>query len=718
MRDRQGRRFRSRATRRCWACPVMWIAAWALSAGVSAVQASAPAAQEMPAARKMPDDAERVLEEVIVRADASLAARLGNLGSRSTLDGSEIAAVGGTHASEILARVPGVWVPRGSGQEHLTAIRSPVYAGLGACGEFLYLEDGVPLRPAGFCNINNLFELNLEQAGAIEVWRGPASALLGGNALRGAINALTPSPEAPRLTLEGGGWDFYRAAFETALDLGEQRVSLAANAVDTGGWRDRTGYDQQKLSLAHDLRVGAFDVRNTLNVTRLNQQTGTFVSGFEAYKDRDLSETNASPNSYRDAWSARLASHWSAAGVRITPYLRRSHMSFLQHFIPGEPWEKNGQTSAGVLGSRSWEGDELRLELGAQAEWMEAFIEEFQEAPLTTSSAFNNAVRPAGVHYDFRVDGRQFAGYYDVVWSLRDDLRLIHSGRAETLRYDYDNLAADGNSRDDGTRCGFGGCLYNRPADREDSFSDLSGRIGLEWDVSSVATVYGVVASGFRPPQVNELYRLQRGQDVANLDSERILAVEIGYRRPGWELAAFADEARNFIFRDAAGLNVSDGRTRSKGIELSIFRALTIAATQHELEANVTWAEHTYDFDGGATGGETIRSGDFVDTAPRWLGSARWRFSPTERIESELEFVLQGEHFVNADNTARYDGHELFNWRLRLMLAPNTEVFLRVVNLLDTEYAERADFAAFDPLRYRYFPGMPRHGFVGVTHAW
>ena len=80
--------------------------------------------------------------------------------------------------------------------------------------------------------------------------------------------------------------------------------------------------------------------------------------------------------------------------------------------------------------------------------------------------------------------------------------------------------------------------------------------------------------------------------------------------------------------------------------------------------------------------------------------------------------MLQGEHFVYADNTARYDGHELFNWRLRLMLAPNTEVFLRVVNLLDTEYAERADFAAFDPLRYRYFPGMPRHGFVGVTHAW
>ena len=83
-----------------------------------------------------------------------------------------------------------------------------------------------------------------------------------------------------------------------------------------------------------------------------------------------------------------------------------------------------------------------------------------------------------------------------------------------------------------------------------------------------------------------------------------------------------------------------------------------------------------------------------------------------------LELILQGEHYINADNTAAYGGHELLNWRLRYALSSETTLFLRVHNLTDAEYAERADYAAFDPRRYRYFPGLPRHAFIGVSHVW
>lgn len=656
------------------------------------------------------------IEEIVVRGDAALAQRLGNLGSRSVLDEAELKAIGATHVSEALARVPGVWIARGSGQEHLTAIRSPVYAGLGACGEFLYLEDGIPIRPAGFCNINNLFELNTEQARALEVWRGPASALLGGNALRGAINAETPAPVGNSVSLEGGGWDYYRGALELRTEHAGHAISLAASATDNGGWRDHTGYDEQKLNLAHDFGVGqgGWTVRNTVALTRLNQQTGAFVSGYKAFEDRALSQTNASPNSYRDAWSARVASHWRHDDWRITPYARKSRMTFLQHFIPGEPTEDNGQTSAGLQALRFWSGADWRATIGAHGEWLSAYVEEYQARPLTTSSAFNNAVRPPGVHYDFRVTGSQWALFQDVAWSLSERLRLLQSARVERLEFDYDNRSLNGNTRGDGTSCGFGGCLYNRPADREDVYHDLSGRVGLEYDLADNAMIYGVASSGFRPPQVNELYRLQRGQNVAQLDTERIVALEVGARLPGLEIAVFADQARNVIFRDAAGLNVSDGRTTAKGVELSAFRELG----RHALELSLTYAEHRYDFSGGATGGEFIDDGDMVDTAPRWLGNARWRYAPTERLESELELILQGEHYINADNTAAYGGHQLLNWRLRYALSSETTLFLRVHNLTDAEYAERADYAAFDPRRYRYFPGLPRHAFIGVSHAW
>jgi iron complex outermembrane recepter protein len=36
------------------------------------------------------------------------------------------------------------------------------------------LENGIPIRPTGFCNVNELFDVNSEQAQPIEVLRGAA----------------------------------------------------------------------------------------------------------------------------------------------------------------------------------------------------------------------------------------------------------------------------------------------------------------------------------------------------------------------------------------------------------------------------------------------------------------------------------------------------------------------------------------------------------------
>lgn len=127
--------------------------------------------------------------------------------SLSFLSEREIHAVAPKHPNEIFSRVPGIWISSGSGQEHLTAIRSPVLTGAGACGAFMVLEDDVPTRPSGFCNVNQLFEVNIGQAGQITVLRGPGTVTYGSNALHGAIDVLTPGPVAnpfSEYTLEAG----------------------------------------------------------------------------------------------------------------------------------------------------------------------------------------------------------------------------------------------------------------------------------------------------------------------------------------------------------------------------------------------------------------------------------------------------------------------------------------------------------------------------------
>ena len=116
--------------------------------------------------------------------------------SLSALTADEIRSVAPKHPNEIFDHIPGAWVSSGSGQEHLTAIRSPVLTGSGACGAFMVLEDEIPTRPSGFCNVNQLFEVNVAQAKQILVLRGPGTVNYGSNALHGAIDVLTPGPSA------------------------------------------------------------------------------------------------------------------------------------------------------------------------------------------------------------------------------------------------------------------------------------------------------------------------------------------------------------------------------------------------------------------------------------------------------------------------------------------------------------------------------------------
>ncbi|MDX1498683.1 MAG: TonB-dependent receptor plug domain-containing protein, partial [Woeseiaceae bacterium] len=190
------------------------------------------------------DVARAPVDEIVVTSQRRAQPLLEHAGNIEHLGSGVIDAVGHQHVHELLTRVPGVWLSRGSGQEHLTAIRSPVLTGAGSCGAFLFLEDGIPIRPAGFCNVNSLFEIATEQARAIEIVRGPGNALYGSNALHGIVNVLMPMPDAerrPHAALEAGANDFVRGRL--ALPFGRDAAWLATLVhADDGGFRTDTGY--------------------------------------------------------------------------------------------------------------------------------------------------------------------------------------------------------------------------------------------------------------------------------------------------------------------------------------------------------------------------------------------------------------------------------------------------------------------------------------------
>lgn len=659
------------------------------------------------------------LDEIVVTSTGFGQSRAKHPGNISKISGTEIQFEKPQQPSEILNQVAGVGIQQGSGVEHLTAIRSPVLTGGAGAGSFLYLEDGVPLRAAGFGNVNALMESITEGAGGIEVVRGPGSALYGSNAEHGLVNVLSMAPsEEPEARLTGwlgphGNQNLNGSASSTITEAGGTvhgfRGTFALN--EDGGFRDDSSYGQQKLQLRYDITKPETRIRTTLSAINLNQETAGFITGFDAYKDPAVYKTNPNPDAYRDAWAMRGAMRVEHdlsrnESIAITPYFRTNGMEFLMHFLPGTPVEESGHWSLGLLTSyeKRLSGGH-KIILGLDSEYTDGYLSEIQSGPAVAGYV-------TGTHYDYDIKSTVIAPYLHTVWSLTPATELTAGLRYEFTRYEYDNKGGATSA-----------LLYAadrsaRPDDRTDTYAIPTPKLGLVHVFSDTLTGFANIARAARAPQTTDIYRLQKvpgtafAIDPGSVDPEILDSIELGARgrigQARYEVSTYYMKKRNYTFRDSAGNTIFDGRTRHVGIEAEIATPLI---WNFDIAASATYARHTYEFDNPADG---IVAGNDVDSAPRTLSNVRLGYSFHEtRGRLELEWVHMGSYETDAANLHSYSGHDLLNLRADYSLSDNLSVFGRVSNLLDTRYADRADYTGFGG--DRYFPGEDRALYAGAT---
>ena len=665
------------------------------------------------------------LGEVVVT-DTGVPAPLQRTPDNTTrLDAGTLSLMGETHPAQIFTLVPGAMLSDNGGQESLMALRSPLLTGVGACGAFLLLEDGIPIQPAGFCDDNAMFWLNTEQASAIEVIRGPGSVLYGGNALHGIINVFTLAPDSPpadSLGVELGSHDYGRVKATVGGWDGSDGYRLSANAAHDGGFRADSGYGQQKLTLRFDHDGDASSRETLLAATNLNQKTAGYIYGQNAYQDETLRDSNPTPGAFRDTQSWLLAQRWrfflsDDRELDLSPYLRRNTMGFTEHYIPGTPVQNDAQNSLGaLLALRTRPTGDTSVIYGLDTEYAHGWLTEFQPSPLTTSSPQQDAIRQQGFHYDYTADSRTLAAYVDVTHEWSPAWQFSGGLRMERVVYSYVNFLPVGDTKADGTPCAFGGCLFNRPADRSDEFVNVLPKLGVSWLASPEQTLYANVSRGARAPQTQELYELQSQQDIADLHSETLNNFELGWRGRtdalSWDADAYYMLKEHFIFRDSDGFNVSDGRTRHRGLEFSTTYAFS---PQWSVLLEGSYAVHSYAFSAGVSPGGTIIYGDDVKYAPRTLGGAGLRWQPDGMTRVELQYLHVGGYWLDESNQHRYGGHDLVNLYAERGLGAGYSLSLRVLNLAGVAYAEHADYNLG---RYRYFPGDGREVFLELEKAW
>lgn len=627
------------------------------------------------------------------------------------LDEEQLVLISPQHIQQALSRIAGVWVSRGNGQEHLTALRSPVLTGAGGCGAFFMAEDGISLRAPGFCNANQLFDANSEQAKRIEVVKGANSALYGSNAVHGVINILSfdaKNPPSNYLTLEAGPHDYWRGKFSIAAQNQEQSWLVYGNATQDGGYQADSGFDQQKLNIIQQTTLGQWEIKNSVAVSNLNQQTAGFIEGFEAYKDQGLRKTNANPEAFRNATSLLAYSQIKRINenhsvLTLSPYLRSNDMTFLQHYVPWQPVEKNGHNSVGLQASFTKQYDNIKLLSGFDWDQTWGELSEFQPDPFS-------ATIPQGMHYDYAVTSRVYSPFFEANWQLAPSTKLVLGSRYEHTELDYNNHLRDG------VACASDqvNCRFVRPADQRLVFRHWSHKLALNQQLSDDFAFYAQWSQGHRVPQTSELFRLQNNQSQSELKLEQSNSVEMGLR--GYWLNAYMDLNGFYLKKDRVILQdtnrqiINNGSTSHRGLEFTLHKQLDAG---FYIAAVATYAKHRYE--SALTISEQDISGNDIDTAPKHMGSAQLGWRSYEGQLVELEWLHMGQYYLDPENSAEYQGHDLLNLRMTIALSNTMTLGIRLLNITHQDYAERADIAFGN---YRYFIGEPRSLFVSLNWTW
>ncbi|MBM3531283.1 MAG: TonB-dependent receptor [Alphaproteobacteria bacterium] len=645
-----------------------------------------------------------------------------------------------SHPSQIVSQIPGVAVAVTNGEGHTTAIRQPFTTS----PVYLFLEDGIPIRSTGFFNHNALYEINLPQAGGIEVIRGPGTALYGSDAIGGLVNILTrtpPSKAEATLFGEVGGHGWWRLLGGGGNSHGDDAWRADLNATHTDGWRDKTGYDRRSGTFRWDRALGGdATLKTVLSFSKIDQETGA-NSPLPLNDYLNNPTKNNLPIAFRKVGALRLSSSYEReignSLVSITPYLRDNSMDLLASFnLNNDPTISYSQNRsygvqakwrhnfAGAMRARLIAGVDMEVSPGGRTE----------DAIRTTTtgagaSRQHLAFTVAGRIYDYDVTYRGTSPYVHGEISPVERLRLTVGLRSDSIGYNFDNkvggpvtVPAAGGTFPTGVR------VYGQAADTKVKFDRSSPKFGATYALAETTHLFMSQTYGFRAPSEGDMFRPSFGTTAAAAQAAAQAALNLkpikadqleGGLRGRWgplsyDVVVYELEKRDDIVsqRDTATnftTRVNAGRTRHRGLEIGAGLPL---GGQFRLDGAFSFASHKYvDF--------VTSNGDFsgkdIEAAPRTLGNTRLTWTPRPGARLQLEWINVGRYWLDAANTARYGGHDLFNLRGNWPIGHGLTVFATINNLANKRYADSAQISSSTQV---FSPGLPRTLYAGLEAQW
>jgi len=689
-----------------------------------------------------------VLSEITVTGTREAAPLLEASASVGVIGRDTVKFAAPAHPQQLLGQIPGVAVNVTNGEGHSTGIRQKI----GTDPVYLYLEDGIPTRATGFFNHNALYEINLPQAGGVEVVKGIGSALYGSDAIGGTVNVLTnPPTRESGLDLSGefGSYGWYRllgSANTGQKAMGALRADL--NVSHSDGWRDKTAYDRQSVNLRWDHAPGNDTAMKTiLGYTRIDQQTGA-NSALTPFEYEHTPTVNARSVAYRKVAALRLSANLDQdlgndMLVSITPYFRHNSMDLNGSYnfssaTSGDPRiEKTDVYSLGLL--LKWRKDfpqAMRARVIAGLDYDYSPGERTEDAiNFTGCTVAGTATRAQKFNcykvgpriYDYAVTYQSASPYLHLEFSPLQSLRLTAAVRHDTMSYKASNHLAAG----DLVIATTGTKHYWQTGNASRSFSQASPKLGANLELTPAAHIYASYNQGFRAPGEGNLFRAgqdatpararTRATDALELKPITAEQYELGLRGEAgglsYDVTAYSLKKDNDILSQRDPTNqttiaTNNGSTRHEGVELGLGKAF---GKEWRLDIAYSYARHTYEtwITNPFTGANL--NGNEIESAPRRLGNTRLTWTPATGTTAQLEWVKMGSYWLDAGNTGKYGGHDLWHLRASHRLSKGLSVAARIMNLADKRHADSAGGTGVAPT---LSPGLPRTVFASLESSW
>lgn len=678
------------------------------------------------------------LQPVIVTASREKQARKEAPMAISQINSTQIKDTKATALYQLLNKVAGVYMVDLGNEQHTMAIRQPItYNAL-----YLYMEDGLPIRPTGIFNHNSLYEINMSGVKDIEVIKGPASSLYGSNSIGGAVNFITQAPPegyAGNISLQGNNYNYRRVDANggfTSGKFGLYAGGYVAHQKDS--WQDYSDFDKSSVNFktTYDFNTNT-KLTTSASYNYLNTQTPGSLDSTRFY-NRSYSSNQRFTYRKVEAFraSSRLDHKWDDRNSTFfTVFFRDNSTAQLPSYYisdvrntAGQYQSSNGQVndqkfrSYGFLTQHRTDFDFLHSRLIVGAYLDDSPSSYYAQALNIQKDVANNyytGFTNTGNYIDnYKIRLFNTAVYTQYEIKPVEPLRVVMGLRYDRVHYDFDNGLPAGQTK------------YKQQ--ETNNFNILAPKLGLTYDLGGNKGLYANYSLGFQPPETGDLY-----SSIQQVPLKQ--ATFDNYELGGWfsalekkmyfELSLYDMEGHNEIISqllpDNSTQNQNAGATRHRGVEYS----LTYAPVRElAFRFSGTNAKHTYiDYSeigkNYATGQSyTINyDGKRMNNAPAWIANSEINYKPQYfpgfRIAGEWQHINQ--YYTNPANTKIYSGYNIYNLRLgyefKETLLKGAGLWFNVLNLTNKLYATTVTSNQYGDT---YNAGAPRIFSLGVSYSF